>query len=167
VTLALAAEMLQSAGLVSSQQDGLRRATEALAGGRAAAAFARMVSALGGPGDFIEKPEKYLPTAPVELAVTAEQDGFVTGIATRDIGLAVVTLGGGRSRPDDKIDHAVGLTRLLPVGAEARSGEPLALVHARTDPEAEAAATAVSAAYTIGSSKPPAEKTVLRRILPR
>ncbi|TPI70046.1 thymidine phosphorylase [Mesorhizobium sp. B3-1-3] len=167
VTLALAAEMLQSAGLVSSHQDGIRRGTEALAGGRAAAVFARMVAVLGGPGDFIEKPEKYLPTAPVELAVKAEQDGFVTGIATRDIGLAVVTLGGGRSRPDDKIDHAVGLTRLLPVGAEARPGEALALVHARTDAEAEATAAAVRAAYTIGGSKPPAEKTVLRRILPR
>ncbi|BCM21604.1 thymidine phosphorylase [Mesorhizobium sp. J8] len=167
VTLALAAEMLQSAGLVSSNQDGIRRATEALAGGRAASVFARMVSALGGPSDFIEKPEKYLPAARVELAVKAEQDGFVIGIATREIGLAVVTLGGGRSHPDDKIDHAVGLTRLLPVGAELRSGEALALVHARTDAEAEAAAAAVRAAYTIGGSKPPAEKTVIRRILPR
>ncbi|MBZ9881309.1 thymidine phosphorylase [Mesorhizobium sp. CA10] len=167
VTLALAAEMLQSAGLVSSNQDGIRRATEALAGGRAAAVFARMVSVLGGPADFIENAEKYLPTAPVELAVKAEQDGFVTGIATRDIGLAVVTLGGGRTRPDDKIDHAVGLTRLLPVGAELRPGEALALVHARTNAEAEAATAAVRAAYTIGGSKPPAEKTVLRRILPR
>ncbi|MBZ9859290.1 thymidine phosphorylase [Mesorhizobium sp. CA12] len=167
VTLALAAEMLQSAGLVSSNQDGIRRSTEALAGGRAAAVFARMVSALGGPADFIENAEKYLPTAPVELAVKAEQDGFVTGIATRDIGLAVVTLGGGRTRPDDTIDHAVGLTRLLPVGAELRPGEALALVHARTNAEAEAAAAAVRAAYAIGGSKPPAEKTVLRRILPR
>ncbi|RUY06266.1 thymidine phosphorylase, partial [Mesorhizobium sp. M2A.F.Ca.ET.040.01.1.1] len=83
------------------------------------------------------------------------------------IGLAVVTLGGGRSHPDDRIDHAVGLTRLLPVGAELRAGEALALVHARTDAEAETAAAAVRAAYTIGSSKPPAEKTVLRRILAR
>jgi thymidine phosphorylase len=147
VTLALAAEMLQSAGLVSSNQDGIRRATEALAG--------------------VENPEKHLPTAPVELAVKAEQDGFVAGIATRDIGLAVVTLGGGRSRPDDRIDHAVGLTRLLPVGAEVRSGEALALVHARTGAQAEAAAAAVRVAYTIGGSKPSAEKTVLRRILPR
>jgi len=167
VTLALAAEMLQSAGLVSSNQDGIRRATEALAGGRAATVFGRMVATLGGPGDFVENPGKYLPTAPIELAVTAEQDGFVTGIATRDIGLAVVMLGGGRSHPDDKIDHAVGLTRLLPVGAEARSGEALALVHARTDAEAEAAAAAVRAAYTIGGTKPSAEKSVLRRILPR
>ncbi|TGV50839.1 thymidine phosphorylase, partial [Mesorhizobium sp. M2D.F.Ca.ET.160.01.1.1] len=89
VTLALAAEMLQSAGIVSSNQDGIRRAAETLAGGRAAAVFARMVTALGGPVDFIEKPEKYLPNAPVELAVEASDDGFVTGIATRDIGLAV------------------------------------------------------------------------------
>jgi len=167
VTLALAAEMLQSAGVVSSNQDGLRRAAETLAGGRAASIFARMVTALGGPADFVENVDKYLPKAPVELAVKAAENGFVTGIATRDIGLAVVTLGGGRRRLDDKIDHAVGLTRLLPVGAEVRVGEPLALVHARTEADAQEAAGAVLAAYTIGASKPPAEKTVLRRILPR
>ncbi|MGX8012079.1 thymidine phosphorylase [Mesorhizobium sp. ORM8.1] len=167
VTLALAAEMLQSAGVVSSNQDGLRRAAETLAGGRAAAIFARMVTALGGPADFVENVDKYLPKASVELAVKAAGDGFVTGVATREIGLAVVTLGGGRRRPDDRIDHAVGLTRLLPVGAEVRAGEPLALVHGRSDAEAQEAAAAVRAAYAIGASKPPAEKTVLRRILPR
>ncbi|MER9726396.1 thymidine phosphorylase [Mesorhizobium sp. M0155] len=166
VTLALAAEMLQSAGLASSNQDGLRRAAETLAGG-AAAAFARMVAALGGPADFVEKPEKYLPKAAVEFAVKATGNGFATGIATRDIGLAVVGLGGGRTRPDDGIDHAVGITRLLPLGAEVRTGEPLALVHARTQAEAEAAAAAVLSAYTIGASKPAADKTVIRRVLPR
>ncbi|RWP46314.1 thymidine phosphorylase [Mesorhizobium sp.] len=167
VTLALAADMLQSAGLVSSNQDGMRRAAETLAGGRAAAVFARMVAALGGPADFVENPEKYLPKAATELAVKATENGFVTGIATRDIGLAVVGLGGGRIRPDDSIDHAVGITRLLPVGAEVRAGEALALVHARNASDAEAAAAAVLSAYTIGASKPPAEKTVIRRILPR
>jgi thymidine phosphorylase len=167
VTLALAAEMLQSAGLVSSQQDGLRRAAETLAGGRAAAIFARMVAALGGPADFVEKPEKYLPKAAVEFAVKATGNGFVSGIATRDIGLAVIGLGGGRTRPDDKVDHAVGITRLLPIGAEVRAGEPLALVHARTEAEAESAAAAVLSAYTIGASKPAADKTVIRRVLER
>ncbi|MER9258645.1 thymidine phosphorylase, partial [Mesorhizobium sp. M0619] len=137
------------------------------AGGGAAAAFARMVAALGGPADFVEKPEKYLPKAAVEFAVKAAGNGFATGIATRDIGLAVVGLGGGRTRPDDRIDHAVGITRLLPLGAEVRTGEPLALVHARTQAEAEAAAAAVLSAYTIGASKPAADKTVIRRVLPR
>ncbi|RWM84377.1 MAG: thymidine phosphorylase [Mesorhizobium sp.] len=167
VTLALAADMLQSAGLVSSNQDGMRRAAETLAGGGAAAVFARMVAALGGPADFVENPEKYLPKAATEFAVKATENGFVTGIATRDIGLAVVGLGGGRIRPDDRIDHAVGITRLLPVGAEVRAGEALALVHARNASDAEVAAAAVRSAYSIGASKPPAEKTVIRRILPR
>ncbi|RWF84194.1 MAG: thymidine phosphorylase, partial [Mesorhizobium sp.] len=140
---------------------------ETLAGGGAAAVFARMVAALGGPADFVENPEKYLPKAATEFAVKATEHGFVTGIATRDIGLAVVGLGGGRIRPDDRIDHAVGITRLLPVGAEVRPGEALALVHARNPADAEAAAAAVLSAYAIGASKPPAEKTVIRRILPR
>jgi thymidine phosphorylase len=167
VTLALAAEMLQLAGLASSNQDGFRRAGEALEGGRAAAVFARMVSVLGGPADFIEKPEKYLPKAPLERPVKAPQAGFVTGVATRAIGLAVVELGGGRTRPEDKVDHAVGLTHLLPVGAEVRRGDTLALVHARNEDDLGRASAAVVGAYTIGPSRPSLDKVILRRVLPR
>jgi thymidine phosphorylase len=145
----------------------MRRATETLASGRAAATFARMVAVLGGPADFIEKPEKYLAVAPTEFAVKATMEGFVTGIATRDIGLAVVGLGGGRTRPDDKIDPAVGITRLLPMGAEVYAGDALALIHARSPSDAEAAAATVLSAYAIGASKPAADKSVIRRILPR
>ncbi|WP_352964445.1 hypothetical protein [Mesorhizobium sp. M1393] len=43
----------------------------------------------------------------------------------------------------------------------------MALVNARNAGFAEAAAAAVISAYAIGASKPPAEKTVIRRILPR
>lgn len=167
VTLALAAEMLQSAGLVASNQDGLQRAVEALASGRAAAVFGRMVSVLGGPADFVEKAAKYLPQAPVQLAVKADSKGFVAGIATREIGLAVVALGGGRTRPEDTVDHAVGLSRLLPVGAEVHPGEAIALVHARSLAEAEQAAAAVSSAYTLGRARPATEKAILRRVGPR
>jgi thymidine phosphorylase len=167
VTLALAAEMLHSAGLAASNREGLDRAAEALDSGRAAAVFGRMVAALGGPADFVERPEKYLPSAPVERAVAAPRDGFVTGIATRGIGLAVVTLGGGRRRPEDRIDPAVGLSRLVPIGAEVRAGEALALVHARDEAGADAAIAAVRDAYAIGPAKPAADRAVMRRIAPR
>ncbi len=167
VTLALAAEMLHAAGIAGSRASGLDRAGEALDSGRAAETFGRMVEALGGPADFVERSGRHLPAVPLERAVKADRDGFVTGIATRDVGLAVVALGGGRTRPGDAVDHAVGLTRLLPVGAEVRRGEALALVHARSDEHAERAASAVAAAYTIGEAKPPAQKAVVRRIGPR
>jgi thymidine phosphorylase len=167
VTLALAAEMLQQAGLAASHQDAARQAQKALESGKATEVFARMVAALGGPKDFVEKSESYLPKAKVEFAVKAPESGFVTGIETRDIGLAVVALGGGRTRPEDSVDHAVGITRLLPVGAEVKTGEPLALVHARNKTDAERAALVLASGYTFGEAKPAAAKVIVRRIAPR
>jgi thymidine phosphorylase len=164
VTLALAAEMLQAARIAGSNREGMERAAQALRSGKAADVFGRMVAELGGPVDFVEKCSQYLPRAKVERAVSAPGDGYVAGIATRDIGLAVVTLGGGRTRPEDSVDHSVGITRLLPVGAEVRAGEPLALVHARMEADAEEAAAAIQSAYTLGETKPPLQKAVIRRI---
>ena len=164
VTLALAAEMLVSAGMAASHKAALALAGDTLDSGRAAETFARMVTALGGPADFVENCRAHLPAAPVERAVPAPRDGFVASIDTRAVGLAVVALGGGRTRAEDPVDPAVGLTRILPVGAEVRRGEVLALVHARTDAVASAAANAVESAYAIGEIRSAASKAVLRRI---
>jgi thymidine phosphorylase len=164
VTLALAGEMLVTAGLAGSNREAIKRALAVLDGGKAAETFGRMVSTLGGPADFVERADKYLGKAKVEHAVVVERNGFVTDISTREIGLAVVALGGGRTKPEDAVDSTVGITRLLPVGAETRRGEPLALVHARTRDDAERAAAAIRDAYTIGEAKPPLQKTVIRRV---
>jgi thymidine phosphorylase len=167
VTLALAAEMLQAAGIAGSNQEGLLRANEALGSGKAAETFGSMVTALGGPADFVERCEAYLPKAPVVIPVPAPHSGYVGPVATREVGLAVVGLGGGRTHPEDKIDHAVGLTALVPVGAEIHEGEPLALVHARSENAAEKAAAEIRSAYRIVDSRPAAQKSVIRRVMPR
>jgi thymidine phosphorylase len=164
VTLALAAEMLVSAGLAKSSKEGLSQAQQALDGGKAADVFARMVSALGGPSDFMEKAAHYLPQAPVIRAIAAPAAGFVSGIETRAIGVAVVALGGGRTRPQDPVDHAVGLTGLAPIGASLEKGDPIAIVHARTSEAAEAAAASVLAAYAVSARKPDHADAVIRRI---
>src|SRR5690606_23937760 len=65
VTLALAAEMLLAAGIASTHRQADSLAGNALSSGRAADVFGRMVSALGGPADFVDKYETYLPQAPV------------------------------------------------------------------------------------------------------
>ena len=68
-------------------------------------------------------------------------------IDTRALGLAVIGLGGGRTRGDERIDWRVGLTDLLPIGALAAAGLPIATVHAANAAAADAAAAAVQAAY--------------------
>ncbi len=142
------------------------KATEALRSGRATEVFARMVKVLGGPADFVEKAAHYLPKAPVVKEVRAPERGFVSGVATREIGLAVVALGGGRTRPQDPVDHAVGLTGLAPIGAAIEKGDPLAIVHARDDGAAEQAIETVLSSYKISASKPSSSKVILRRVAP-
>lgn len=153
VTLALAAEMLLSGGIERDRKQGLAKAKAALDSGKAAELFGQMVTELGGPADFVEKAETYLPNAPVIRAIKAGKAGTVSAIATRDIGLAVVAMGGGRTRPQDKVDPAVGFTALAPLGAKVAKGDALAIVHARSEAQADAAAEAVRAAYGLSAEK--------------
>lgn len=164
VTLALAAEMLVAASLAPDADSGREQTLKALDSGMAAERFGRMVAELGGPADFVERAEHYLPQAPMEIPVKAGRSGFVGKIDTRGLGLAVVELGGGRRRPEDAVDHAVGLTRILPIGTEVREGDALAFVHARSEADAECAAKAVRNAYGIVEEPPAVNPPILDKI---
>jgi thymidine phosphorylase len=123
-----------------------------------------MVAALGGPADLLKRARELLPVAPVVVAAAPERTGFVLSIDAREVGLAVVELGGGRARASDAIDPAVGLTQLAGIGAEVSADAPLALVHARDAASAAAASRRLSDAYHIGAAAPakPADPVVAR-----
>ena len=142
VTLALGADMLVLGRLAPDVDSARTQLLAALEQGHAAERFARMVSALGGPADLLERPDAHLAAAPVVLPVPAPRSGVVAAHATRDIGVAVIELGGGRRKASDAIDHRVGFSRVAAPGTVVREGEPLAWVHAA---DADSAARAVAA----------------------
>ena len=162
VTVALAAEMLVLGGLSPDRADAARRLEEALSSGRAAETFSRMVAALGGPADVLKDPG--LAAAPVVRDVPAPAAGTVEAVATRAVGLAVIGLGGGRTRPQDGVDHAVGFTELKGAGDRVEAGQALARVHGRDEAAAEAASRALAAAYRIGADAPAPRDAVLERV---
>ncbi|MBB3998430.1 thymidine phosphorylase [Aureimonas pseudogalii] len=162
VTLALAGEMLVLASLAPDPDAGERLALAALDDGRALERFARMVAGLGGPADFVERMDAHLPRAPVSRPATALADGVVAAIETRDLGLAVVRLGGGRTRPGDPVDPAVGLTEIAAIGTQVRAGDPLAVVHARDEGSAAAAVAVVRAAMQVGNAAPMRQAVIER-----
>lgn len=149
VTLALAGEMLIAGGLAPDLEAAVARLNAGLASGRALEAFARMVSALGGPADLVDKPAKHLARAPVMREVSAP--GTVARVATREIGLAVIGLGGGRTRPEDGIDGRVGFSELARPGD---AGGRLGIVHAADEAAADRAEAALRAAYAMGEAEP-------------
>ena len=164
LVLALAGEMLVIGGLAQDRGAGQAMARTALDDGRAAAAFQRMVAALGGPSDFIERPGAHLPAARLCVACTPEAPGIVRAMDTRAVGVAVVALGGGRRRADDAIDHAVGLTHMCSPGERVDGERPLAIVHGADEASAEAACRALLAAIEIGDDAPAAAPVVVERV---
>ena len=154
VVLALGADMLLIGGLVATLEEGFAKLEQAISSGAAANHFQRMVTALGGPSDLMENAEKHLPKANTILPILANREGVVHAIATREIGLGVVALGGGRTRAEDGIDHGVGFTKLLAVGASVSNDTPLGFVHARNASDAEAAAVLIRQAYSLDDGAP-------------
>ena len=156
LAMALSAELLRLGGLAADGAEAGRKLSAALASGAAAEVFERMVAALGGPADLLRRSHALLPTAPIQVEVPAPEDGYVGAIDVRALGLSVVRLGGGRSQPDQAIDHAVGLGAVLGRGDRVRRGEPLAVIHARTAADAAAVAAMVSSAFTLAEAAPAA-----------
>jgi len=165
VTLALAAELLVLGGAIAERAAAKAAVARALESGAAAERFARMVAALGGPSDLLDKPDRHLPRAPVRQAVFLERAGTVAAIDVRTLGLAVVALGGGRRRTTDVIDPAVGLGEVRGIGEAVGPNVPFAMVHAATAGDAAAAAeTLKGAVAVVEMAENPAPAKIVERI---
>src|SRR5215210_6357059 len=155
VTLALSAELLVLGGVEPDVGRARAAAERALDGGAAAERFAAMVVELGGPSDLLEAPDRHLREAAVTVAAEPAEEGTVSAVDVRAVGLAVVALGGGRTREDDPVDHSVGLTDVAAPGEQvAPGGRPLATVHAKDEESARRATRALRDAYVLGNDAP-------------
>jgi thymidine phosphorylase len=163
-TLALCARMLVVSGLAADKSTAVAELESALASGRAAEAFAKMVHHLGGPQDFLQKSDSLLPRAPVQLDVPSPRNGFTSHMDTRDLGLTVVALGGGRTRVEDIIDHSVGIVFQTSLGLRVEKTQSLATIHAADRTAAEAAAQAILRHIHISESAPVVPPPVLETI---
>lgn len=161
VTLALTAEALVLAGLAADTAAARALAQRKLDDGSAAEIFARMVAALGGPtGDLAAS----LPAAPVVRPVFAAQAGYLARIDVRAIGLAIVRLGGGRTRADQAIDPRVGFSQFAGLGEAVDAGRPICFVHAAGAAAAEHAAAEVRAAVMLSETAPTVPPPVRERV---
>ncbi len=164
VTMALCAEMLVLGKLAGSEEEARQKLQTVLDNGKAAEIFGKMVSALGGPNDFVESYENYLEKADIIRPVYAEQEGIVTSMDTRAIGMSVVAMGGGRRKPTDSIDYAVGLTDFIALGEKADKERPLAMVHVRNEVQFEETQKALREAVQVAEGMPESKPMVFEKI---
>ena len=154
VVQALASAMLINTNLASSEKDAHVKIEKVLSSGLAAEVFNRMVSALGGPKNFVEKPWDSMQKANVITEVKASQHGYIAQMDTRAVGMSVVGLGGGRTAPTQQIDHTVGFDRILPLGVQVNRGEVIARVHAKDEDSASRAIEQFNNALSYSEESP-------------
>jgi pyrimidine-nucleoside phosphorylase len=145
-----AAQLLALSDLGVDEAEGRRRAVDALADGSALAAYERWIRAQGGDPD-----PAVLPRAAVVRPVRAPRSGFVREVWAREVAAVAMTLGAGRERKEDPIDHAVGVVCSVKRGDRIEQGEPLAEIHARDESAAEAAEAGLLGAFELGDEPAP------------
>lgn len=164
LSAALGGLALMQAGLVADLQEGADVVAQAISDGRAAEHFGRMVAAMGGPVQFIEKSARFLPEANVIREFKADRAGFISAMDGEAMGLAVIALKGGRQVETDAIDPSVGLSDILPLGVRVEAGQPLLRIHAGRSEHADRAAEILRRAISLSDTAPELSPLIHERI---
>ncbi len=163
LTLVSAEEMLILGRITKSRATARAMAEKALADGSAFKIFRKMVELQGGDVRTIDDPSR-LAQAKFKVPMPAPASGFVSLADAESVGKACVVLGAGRTRTDEAVDPAVGISHILHIGDAVTKGAPLLVIHANDKKRLAAAQELLKSAFKIAKSKPKAPKLILERI---
>ena len=108
-----------------SKEEAHKKIDEVITNGSAAEKFEMMVAALGGPKNILSSYEKDLSNNSSQKDIFVQNSGWVEKIHTRELGLTLIELGGGRKQVTDKINYGVGYNNVCSVGDKIDSSRPL------------------------------------------
>ena len=161
LTIELGAVVLAASGLAATEDQAAQHLRKVISSGAAAEKFAQFCAAQGA-GDALSI--KALPKAPIMRPVAAPVAGHVRSIAGVRVGLAVVSMGGGRQVETDLIDPSVGLSDFCALRQKVVRGEPLCIIHAADEADADMAEAEILASVEIGDDLVDGQPLVLERV---
>lgn len=148
VVFALGSQMLMLAGRAADEKEARALMEGVIEDGSALDKFAQFVRAQGGDAAPVYD-TSLLPVAGKTLEVTAKESGYVHRILAEDIGIACMTLGGGRETKESAIDLSVGIILEKKNGDAVSDGEVLATIYGNDDAKMQAAYEKIAHAYEI------------------
>jgi pyrimidine-nucleoside phosphorylase len=129
VTYALGEQMLLLANAAATKEEARARLAETITGGTALQKFRELIAAQGGDAHVVDDPGR-LPQAKLQGRILSRRAGYVAEVNALDVAIAALQLGAGRTKAEDAIDHAVGVSHLVKVGERVAPGDVLAVIHA-------------------------------------
>jgi pyrimidine-nucleoside phosphorylase len=163
LSLELSAWMFYLGERTKSVEEGRSLAETMIATGQAKEKFKEGIRLQGGDARVVDEPGR-LPQPRSQVPVLSATAGYVRGTNCEQFGIALATLGGGREKKEDAIDHGVGLLFHKRIGDRVAHGEPLATIGYNADARLAEAKTMIAASFIIGQQAP-SKKPLVRRIL--
>ena len=164
LSLILSAWMFFLGERTKSLEDGRLLAENMIASGRAKEKFKQGIRLQGGDERVVDDP-KLLPQPRFCADVTSPASGFINSTNCEQFGIALASLGGGREKKEDRIDHAVGLEFHKRIGDRVEKGETLVTIHYNTDAKLPEAKSLIAASYILGEAPPREKRPLVRRII--
>lgn len=150
----LGAYMLKLAGKGDNLANNLKQIQKQIDNGEGLKKFKELVEAQGGDASCLESPE-LLNMAKFKTMVRALSSGYVYGIESKNIGQAIVNLGGGRKKKEDFIDNTVGIEVLKKIGDKVEVGEPILYIYSNDESKAKEQVEFLQNSYKIGIEEVP------------
>ena len=120
-----------------SKDQALQKINEVISNGLAAEKFEIMVKALGGPANILTSYEKDLKFNAVKNDIFIEKKGWLEKIQTRQLGLILIELGGGRKQVSDKINFSVGYDNVASIGDKIDPSKPILTLYSQSKEDYE------------------------------
>ena len=156
--------MLVFGGKSADSNDARKKLQAAIANGDAARVMEKMVAAQHGDARVVADPS-LLAVAKETVVVKAERDGFVVAVDALEIGLAGVAMGAGRTRADQNVDPAVGISILAKPGTKISRGDLLAKIHVHKSSDADVVKDRIAAAFEIGEKQADSRSLLIERVV--
>lgn len=164
VTMALSTELLLNANLAQNPAEAKKKLRLTISSGKAYEHFVKMACSLGADVSVVENFSTKGPRAPFVEPVYATKEGYVSAMDTRQIGLGVILLGGGRTHPEQKINYTTGFTSFCQIGDKVDKNTPLCYIHTEDKDNIKEISTLIKNAITISEIKPAINSAILRKI---
>ena len=164
VTFKLCAEIIGMNQENANYEESISKINKVIDSGKAAEKFEKMVSALGGSKKILSNYNKDLGQALYKEDIFSQQSGYVESIFTRQIGLLLIELGGGRKQINDPIDYSVGFGNVLNIGDPVDNKIPLLTVYSNEKKDIEKIKENIKSCFVISKKRVESKNSIYRTI---
>lgn len=164
VTMELCKELLINCGIAKNEDEAEDKLRKSIASGSAYEHFCKMAEMLGADMDVLNNYEQKKPQAPYVEAIYPEKSGYVESVDTREVGLGVIMLGGGRIRPEQQINYTTGFTEFCQIGDKVDNKTPLCYIHAEDKNKIGEVSKVIRNAVKISANEPEKTPVILHKI---